>query len=231
MPTNLPFSLISLLLFLSLVSCSNWQAKGSFTDQNITYIYNQIDTCIANKNSGAILVSDFARIISDALVAAWDPAWNVFVTKLTNYDTDSVVFGYAFRDHWMWLNNYSSDHLSFVIWKDYNCGRYTTFSHSGYGTFDYTFPSETFNAVTNHISGIVNSNAGYYTDPWRFSYDLVVWMNGQYSGAYSAVVYNYNATNFYGKFCNYYASNSDSYTFSFISNGLQSLTYMLFRTR
>lgn len=62
-------------------------------------------------------------------------------TKNINYLSDTVVYGYAFTGHWMWLNNYGDDHLSYVIWKDYNCGKYVTLSHSGYGTFDYTFNS------------------------------------------------------------------------------------------
>ena len=43
-----------------------------------------------------------------------DPTW------------DTVLYGYAFRQHWMWYNGYtvagsSGKYYSFVIWKDYNC--------------------------------------------------------------------------------------------------------------
>lgn len=56
-------------------------------------------------------------------------------------------------------------------------------------------------------------------------------MNNKYIGAYSIVVYNYNSSNFYGRFCNYNNSNQNSYTFSFISIGLKKLSYILFRTK
>jgi hypothetical protein len=38
--------------------------------------------------------------------------------------SDTVVYGYAFRDHWMWYNGFVMDdgnYVSFIIWKDYNC--------------------------------------------------------------------------------------------------------------
>jgi hypothetical protein len=44
---------------------------------------------------------------------------------------DSVLYGYAFRDHWMWYNGFLMDdghYVSFVIWKDYNCIGWITFN-------------------------------------------------------------------------------------------------------
>lgn len=62
--------------------------------------------------------------ISTRLNSLWDPAWNVVITK-TPAGYDTIVYGYAFRNQWMWINGItiptSADVLSYIIWKDYNC--------------------------------------------------------------------------------------------------------------
>lgn len=63
-----------------------------------------------------------AKNISDILNKAWDPAWNVvLISQSLGVDTvKSVVYGYAFKEHWLWLNDYTVK-ISVIIWKDYNC--------------------------------------------------------------------------------------------------------------
>lgn len=136
---SLSFFLL-LSLFLSPLLSNDWQAMGNFTPSNVSYIYTTINDCITRKATSSLSISSFPLTISDALNSVWDKAWNVFVTELSDYQTDSIVYGYAFRDHWFWLNNYGSDHLCYVIWKDYNCGQWVTFNHNGFGSFNYTFP-------------------------------------------------------------------------------------------
>ena len=64
--------------------------------------------------------------LSDRLNTRWNPAWNVALT-LTYYPTsDTILYGYAFRDQWMWFNALPQVSLrgriaSLVVWKDYNC--------------------------------------------------------------------------------------------------------------
>ena len=68
---------------------------------------------------------NFCQKLSEHLNGLWDPAWNVVTMKSTYPKAlyDVVLYGYAFRDHWMWYNDYRvGDKIySFVIWKDYNC--------------------------------------------------------------------------------------------------------------
>jgi hypothetical protein len=63
-----------------------------------------------------------AKSISDALNAQWSTAWNVVIVKTDSLEhCNSVVYGYAFNGHWMWVNGYGQFDHSFIIWKDYNC--------------------------------------------------------------------------------------------------------------
>lgn len=43
---------------------------------------------------------------SDYLNNLWAPAWNVVIIYSNSLDInfDAVVYGYAFRNHWMWIN-------------------------------------------------------------------------------------------------------------------------------
>jgi len=67
-----------------------------------------------------IQYSQVAYTISRIMVTTWDNAWNVFVIKNSNYKHNSVSIGYAFRDHWLWNNDFYHGY-SIVLWKDYNC--------------------------------------------------------------------------------------------------------------
>lgn len=66
-------------------------------------------------------MNTIAETISTRLNTIWDPAWNVVILRqAAGYD--SVVYGYAFRDHWMWINGVAvPETLSYIIWKDFNC--------------------------------------------------------------------------------------------------------------
>ena len=43
------------------------------------------------------------------------------VVWLADPSSDMVVYAYAFRGHWFWLNNYGQHSQSFVVWKDFKC--------------------------------------------------------------------------------------------------------------
>jgi hypothetical protein len=81
----------------------------------------------------------------------------VYTTDSTNFD--SVVFGYAFRDHWMWYNGYAMDdghYVSFIIWKDYNCNGWASINRNavndmGLNAGINTFPTETRSLVYAHL--------------------------------------------------------------------------------
>lgn len=50
-----------------------------------------------------------------------DSAWYViYMDKSNNFDNIMTLYGYAFKNHWMWLSNFLEGR-SVVLWKDYNC--------------------------------------------------------------------------------------------------------------
>ena len=76
----------------------------------------------------------FAEKLSKNLetVQNWAQFWNVFVV-VQDAASDTVVYGYAFREHWLWKNNVqfpgvspaftypTGKNIGLIIWKDYNC--------------------------------------------------------------------------------------------------------------
>jgi hypothetical protein len=118
------FSLLAFFLFCSCVQTTNWQGIGNLTADNLTYIWGTINGNIGAYTNGATLDAvRFATNLSNTFTSQWDVAWNVFVFELKDPTVDAIVYGYAFRDHWMWYNGFvnGATKLAFVIWKDYNC--------------------------------------------------------------------------------------------------------------
>ena len=37
------------------------------------------------------------------------------------WDYSGLMYGYAFRGHWFWINDYGPNHITYIVWKDYNC--------------------------------------------------------------------------------------------------------------
>jgi hypothetical protein len=88
----------------------------------------------------------------------------VYITTGTN--GDSVLYGYAFRDHWMWYNGFLMDdgyYVSFIIWKDYNCITWITHNDmvDGQSTFDAATTDLIKSAISNFASQVDKS------DVWR----------------------------------------------------------------
>lgn len=112
------------LLFVAALG-ESWQSYGNFTDDNITFIRSILPGPIAafdadNTNSQIGIRS--AKNISDTLNAKWDPAWNVIIVQASMGvgRMKTVLYGYAFRGHWLWFNDYTNT-ATVIIWKDYNC--------------------------------------------------------------------------------------------------------------
>lgn len=88
----------------------------------ISHVGVIIDGCLTQVQQSQIPINILAKAISDLLNNKWAPAWNVFVTKSDNVShINSVVYGFAHNNHWMWVNGYGPYDHSFVLWKDYNC--------------------------------------------------------------------------------------------------------------
>ncbi len=130
-------------VILSLASvgfCTNWESSGNWTTANTTEITAAIGVAMqksveATAQTGYNL-GTFAQELSTDLEKKWDQFWNVFVV-VQAAASDTVVYGYAFKDHWLWKNNVqftgytpplsppfnylTGKNIGLIIWKDYNC--------------------------------------------------------------------------------------------------------------
>jgi hypothetical protein len=109
----------------------------------------------------------FCEQFSTALNLKWDPAWNVAVT-VGNSLKDSVLYGYAYNDHWYWYNGYQSGRLYYaiIIWKDYNC--------DGWQTIDGTQPSGFDSDRKNQIvATIQEQSAKFDINIWNIADDFM----------------------------------------------------------
>jgi hypothetical protein len=119
--------LVLLLTMLSIAKGENWQGSGNVTAEHLDFFWKYINanlsTAISNGQQGP-----FCTNFSNALNLKWDPAWNVAVTMGNNL-MDSVLYGYAYNDHWYWYNGYPFKtyyYFAIIIWKDYNCDGWKT---------------------------------------------------------------------------------------------------------
>ncbi len=123
-------------LLLENISTEAWQGYGNMSSSNLTEIWTFINSSISNTLTNS-KYQEFCTNLSNHLNKTWDPAWNVYVIKSTT-QRDTILYGYAFRDHWMWYNGYTLDGLiilGFIIWKDYNCQGWNDVASLGKGGF------------------------------------------------------------------------------------------------
>lgn len=121
---SLAIVLIAMLLADSLLAV-NWQGTGSGMNNTvISEIWRNLVPNLetATRNNA---YNPFVNDIATRLNNRWDPAWNVvLVTEKLGFD--AILYGYAFRNQWMWYNGVPNTYLSsrtitLIVWKDYNC--------------------------------------------------------------------------------------------------------------
>lgn len=129
-------SITSAILVFFLISCVcsiSWQGTGNMTSSNMTFIWNTINANMPTYVSASKTnLSQLAVALSNKLNQEWSPAWNVFVFELFDRTVDAIFYGYSYKAHWMWFNDFSfaGRSFSFVIWKDYNCVVWNTIDNS-----------------------------------------------------------------------------------------------------
>lgn len=160
---NIKTMLVVTCLLLQLTVSLDWQSMGNFTDDNITAIKLAIsevtDASVkAGSNSGE------ANLLSTKLNNLWDPAWNVLILRYTNTAEDAVVYGYAFNNHWIWLNNYKDTKVNYVIWKDYNCHTWVSLDST------LAIVGDMDNTVYQAFTSGIRSNSIAASDPWLMAY-------------------------------------------------------------
>lgn len=166
-----------MLLFHHPVAAVNWQGTGTFEPSNITDIWRYINSNFKD-NASSDNIQAFSTGLSTNLNNMWDPAWNVVVVKIATLASavnDVVLYGYAYKGHWLWYNGWTdsslpSQQFSFVIWKDYNCKAWKSL---GEGADTATgFSSLQQQKMTTLISSVFTT-AKLYSDVWKQAKDFV----------------------------------------------------------
>ncbi len=81
----------------------NWMAGGNFTQVDFAKLRVRVNALQTKPPETTYAAS--ASTMSNDLNAIWAPAWNVVVVSYQNGSNyDSVIYGYAFRNHWFWQN-------------------------------------------------------------------------------------------------------------------------------
>lgn len=84
----------------------------------------------------------------------------MFIFKNANLQYNGVFVGYAYRDHWIWNNNYHNGY-SIILWKDYNGATPVSISVT-----EAQF-SAGYNALPSYAAEYLNlDNVVFYNDPW-----------------------------------------------------------------
>lgn len=149
----------------------DWQSHGNMTESNMTQIRALIASNPVPSGAQAPEIDNVAQNVSTNLNNLWDPAWNVIIYSL-NTNVDAVVYGYAFRGHWLWFNglpnpNNGGQYMTYIIWKDYNC-------------IEWRFMNSTFTGFTNEEYTVLVGKTAPITvtqinnDPWSAAYNYVL---------------------------------------------------------
>lgn len=226
--------LLMLLVLIVPTAATNiwkaWQGTGNMTESNMTEIKNLIKNNAVVSADSIDPFNTALQAISTRLNTIWEPAWNV-VLVLNTIGNDAVLYGYAFKNHWLWINGVAIPGedvsvLSYVIWKDYNCHGWRTI-----------LPTEELNSTFTGTQQTAILSATFpkvYTDVWGAAFAFVEFLNVQpslSSGAYSVVMNQDTGTYFIARICvvnkNVFIS-SDIFT---DGTGTARGSYMMFQTR
>lgn len=120
---------------------------------------------------------------------------------------DSVLYGYAFRDHWFWYNGYKTTdgtQYAFIIWKDYNCDPSNWVSYNSlFGSASSNYDQTTNGALTMGLASLkVNTN--HMSNVWQYGKILLDYFEGSslFSNAAWTVLLSEDAMTYYfGRFC------------------------------
>jgi hypothetical protein len=108
------------------MSSSNMTTIWNYVNKNLDRTKPKSE--LMGRNDGTL--KNFAVGFSDYLNELWDAAWNVILVYIADgSNSDSVVYGYAFRQHWFWYNGLATKDghfISLIVWKDFNCVRWFT---------------------------------------------------------------------------------------------------------
>ena len=111
--------------------------------------------------------------------------------KLESPDrADAVLYGYAYKGHWFWINDYGVDRRFFSVWKDYNCEFPDSLSQ-GKNLTDLN-PGSQLNGW-NDFTAYARQGT-YANDPWGMTYDLIrgvqIYVGSEISGVLANSIFS-----------------------------------------
>lgn len=225
----------------------NWQGAGSMNHTVIAKVWENLESNLqtAFNTNGAMNVGNnpvnlACKSLSDKLNNGWSPAWNVVVlASPPQYDT--VLYGYAFNDHWMWYNGVpvvvpaiygSKTMVTLIVWKDYNCANWNYI-----GNYDQTI-SQLTTQQKSQISTEVRrlTEDKIINDIWGAAHDFLTSLQAPesafYYGGYAIIMSQAGSVNYYGRVCrvgNQYFFSGVEYDQLIVGSTLGS--FYLFQTR
>lgn len=199
--------LLTVLLLVDSLNCVNWQGTGSGLNNTVmTEIWKNLEANIdqAVKSMDDAVITGLTKEMSERLNARWSSAWNV-VLLMTSSVFDSIFYGYAFRDQWMWYNgvpfasqSYNSA-ATLIVWKDYNCH---TWKNIRAPNSDSTFNTEQKSRIDTLVGSIDASSVR--SDVWQVAFQFANSLQAASeftSGAVSVVLTQDGDSSFYGYVC------------------------------
>lgn len=203
---------------------NGWQGTGNMTGSNMTEIQATIANYPITSTTSLLSIDGVAQTISIHLNDLWAPAWNVVIIKCPS-GYDSVVYGYSFRYHWMWINGVSipgaTTVLAYIIWKDFNCHTWSLFS--AILQSQNTFPSDV--SLLGYTFTRIN------TDVWAEAFDFVNYLNDQSadSKAFTVILSQHPTANIRGYVC--LVNKNYSFENTVQSGSVAYGTYIVLQTR
>jgi hypothetical protein len=103
--------------------------------------------------------------------------------KSNNFDNVMVLYGYAFKNHWMWLSNFVEGR-SVVLWKDYNCDTWVERAETNFPTSALPLPSAInvpqqaieYDGI-NSMKLLSDVAPEYLGEPWKLIFDITTALN------------------------------------------------------
>lgn len=113
-----------------------------------------------------------------------DASWYViYMDKSNNLENIMVLYGFAFKNHWMWLSNFVESH-SVVLWKDYNCDTWVEARKPHFPVAALPLPSALPldpNALEidglNSLRLFSEASPEYLGEPWKLIFDITSAVN------------------------------------------------------
>lgn len=234
------YGLLITFLLATAVNSVNWQGSGTINSTVISKVWAHINANLSSAItlSGSQMSNNpkkvFCKTLSDEMNALWDPAWNVLlISGEVGYDT--ILYGYAFRNQWMWHNGitipgYAFVEYAIIVWKDYNC---QTWSQLPELMNQMTFTTNQVNLIKAETAKVTSDQIT--NNIWGAAHTLVTAIEQKsdfLTGGYTIIMGQRNSYSAFGYICmvsgHFYDSGFD-YPYGIAGNSQG--RYFLFETR